>query len=81
MQIQQSGPEFSKFRESSRDGEAANGMAANIFQRPARKITHIDQRFFRQIIERFDREFRSRSGCSSRMFDSHRPRNIDGAVD
>ena len=67
--------------ETAGQRQALDGMAAQIFERAADEIAHVDERRFGQVEQPLHRSFRGRAGGGGKMREPGRARHVGAAVD
>ena len=81
MQVQMAGRELGELGEAAGQRDPRDRVAAQIFERAADEIAHVDQRELGQTIERLDGALRGRAGGRGDMGQARRARHVDAAVD
>jgi len=81
MQIEKTLGELRHLRDATGDRESRQRMLAQIFERPADEIAHVDQRDFGQAVKLLHRGFGSRSGRGGHVGDSACACHVDPLVD
>ena len=81
MEIEPALRELGHLGEAAADGDARDGMAAQIFEQSADEIAHFDERRLGQAVKRAHRRLGGRAGRSRNMGETRRPRHVDAAMD
>ena len=81
MEIEMPRGELRQLGEAAGERQPRHRMAAQVFERAADEIAHVDERRLRQVVETLHRLFRGRAGGGGEMLEPRRARDIDAAVD
>ena len=81
MQVELALGELGHLRRAAGDGEARDGMLAQIFQQAADKIAHLDQRMIGQAVQRPDRSLGRFAGRGADVGAAAGARDIHATVD
>ena len=81
MQVEMAGGELGQLGEAAGQGQARHRMPAQVFQRAADEIAHLDQRLLGQPVETLHGALRGRAGRGGDMVDPGGAGHIDAAVD
>ena len=73
--------ELGDLGDAAGDGDARHGMGAQIFQRAADEIAHVEQRRLRQIVERLHRRLRGAARGAGNMGEPGGARHVDAVMD
>src|SRR5215213_5140784 len=80
MEIERALCELGDLSKSSRHGDARHWMVSEIFEHAAGKVSHVDERAERQVIELFDSLLRCRARRSRNMAETRGARHIDASM-
>src|SRR5262245_44324818 len=81
MEVTRAGGQLGDLGEAAGDGQARQGMPAQIFEHPAREVAHIDDGDVRQLIEPADTRLRGRAGAGRHMLEPVGAGNVDAPMD
>ena len=81
MQVEMAGGELGELAEAAGEGHPRDRVAAQILERAADEVAHVDQRQLGQTVERLDRALRGRAGRGGDVGQAGGARDVDAAMD